>query len=112
LSEFQHKKLAQGRWQKLSFFEQMANTGSEIERTISWQKKKNLKYSRLAFERALELLDLTIEDKKNKKKLRELLRLREVLADYFYFENSYRSSDTLWQNYFFPFNWAARLSLA
>jgi len=46
---FQHQQLAGGRWFKLSFFEQMANIGSEIERTISWKNKENLDYSRQAF---------------------------------------------------------------
>ncbi len=29
---YQHKKLAEGEWQKLSFLEQMANVGSEVLR--------------------------------------------------------------------------------
>jgi hypothetical protein len=98
------------RWQKLTFFEQMANTGSEVERAIGWRQKNNPEYSRLAFERALELLDLTIDDQKNKTRLRELFRLREVLADYFYGSNQFSSSGALWRNYFYPFNWAARLN--
>ena len=77
----QHKQLAAGRWQKFSFLEQMANIGSEAGRAINWKNKGREEYSRLAFERALELLDLTIADPKNKQRLRELLRLREVLAD-------------------------------
>ncbi len=96
------------RWEKLSFFDQMANIGSEVERAIGWKKKQNIEYSQMAFERALSLLDLTIGDLKNKKRLRELFRLREILADYFYGNNSFLSSDSLWHNYFYPFNWAAR----
>ena len=96
------------RWEELSFFEQMANIGSEIERTINW-RGKNLKYSKIAFERALELIDLTINDKKNHKRgrLKELLRAREVLIDYFCFDNIYQSTDKSWQNYFLAFNYAA-----
>lgn len=109
MNEFQHKQLAGGQWQALSFFEQMANVGSEVERAINWRKRENQEYSRLAFERALEFLDLTIDDANNKKRLRELLRLREALADYFYSSNSFSSSDALWQNYFFSFGYAARL---
>lgn len=105
---YQHKQLASGSWSKLSFMEQMANIGSEVERTISWKNKKNRDYSNLAFERSLELLDLTIENSKNKSRLKELLRLREILADYFVFDNEYSSSDQLWRNYFYPFNFAAR----
>lgn len=105
---FQHKNLAAGRWKEMTFFQQMANVGSEVERAIKWKEKNNRDYSRMAFERALELLDLTIEDKKNIKKLKELLRLREALADYFAFKNEYKSTDISWRNYFYAFNWAAR----
>lgn len=107
---YEHKQLAAGRWCKLNFLEQMANIGSEIFRTISW-RNKNKEYSGKAFERALELLDLTIADAKNKSRLKELARLREVLVDYFYFDNQFFSSDQLWQNYFYPFNFAARLKV-
>lgn len=105
----QHQQLASGRWQELSFFEQMANIGSEVERAIKWKNKNNTDYSRQAFERALELLDLSIKDEKNKNKLKEIMRLRETLADYFVFKNSYKSSDQKWHNYFYGFNFAARV---
>ena len=104
-----HKTLADGRWNKLTFYEQMANVGSEVERTIKW-REKNEGYSERAFERALELLDLTIDDRKNLDRLKELTRLREALADHFVFDNSYESSDKSWHKYFFAFNFAARLS--
>ena len=104
---YQHKNLADGKWKELSFLEQMANIGSEVERTIKW-RTKNQDYSQMAFERALELLDLTVASSKNRSRLRELLRLREVLADYFQFDNIYGSSDKNWQNYFYAFNYAAR----
>jgi hypothetical protein len=108
--KYQHKNLAAGRWQSLSFFEQMANVGSEVERTIKWKEKGNAEYSWMALERGLELLDLTIGDAKNKTKLRELTRLREVLSDYFAFDNEYQSQDASLQKYFYAFNFAARNS--
>ena len=77
-----HKDLKK-RWHRLSLFEQMANVGSEVERAISWKEKGNDEYSSLAFERALELLDFTVETVRELHRLRELLRLREVLVDYF-----------------------------
>lgn len=103
-----HQGLSPKKWYSMNLFEQMANIGSEIERTISWRKKGNLEYSKKAFERALELLDLTIFDKKNHFRLKELCRLREILIDYFVFGNEYQSTDQAWHNYFYPFNWAAR----
>ncbi len=106
----QHKELASGRWEKLSFCEQMANVGSEVERTIRWRNKNNLDYSQQAFDRVLELLDLTISSqKKNWNRLKELTRVREILADYFQFDNIYSSTDASWQKYFLNFNYAARL---
>lgn len=105
---YQHKQLAASRWFELLFAEQMTNIGSEIERTILWRNKNNYDYSSMAFERALELLDLTVADSKNKYRLRELLRLREVLVDYFLFDNQFFSSDQLWRNYFYPFNFVVR----
>lgn len=104
----QHPLLASGRWFEFSFPEQMANVGSEVERTISWKNKGNAHYSRLAFVRALELMDLTITDKRNISKLTELTRTREVLVDYFAGTNVYKSSDTLWQKYFYPFSYKVR----
>jgi len=105
---YQHKRLARGGWQKFSLLEQLANIGSEVERAILW-REKNKGYAKLAFERALELLDLTIADPENKLRLKELVRLREVLVDYFVFDNQYSSTDKLWRNYFYPFAYAARL---
>lgn len=104
-----HTHLSSGRWFALSLIEQLANVGTDIERTIQWKKKGNFEYSRNAFERALELLDLTIADPKNKKRLKELLRVREALADHFIFDNKYSSTDELWHTYFFCFNYAAAL---
>lgn len=107
----QHQQLAGGRWQELSFFEQMANIGSEVERTIKWKNKNNREYAEKAFIRALELFDLTAADNKNKKRLKEILRARETFADYFAGKNIYCSTDEQWQKYFYAFNFAARLNI-
>jgi hypothetical protein len=104
----QHRDLAAGRWNRLSFIEQMANVGSEVERSMIWKAKGMPDFSWRAFERALELLDLTIADSKNRPRLRELLRVRETLADYFAFDNVYQSSSESWQRYFRCFFTAAR----
>lgn len=104
----EHKQAQAGRWAKFTISEQMANIGSEVERTILWKNKNNPDYSSKAFERALELLDLTVEDPKNKFCLKEILRLREALVDYFMLDNEFSSSDELWRKYFYPFNFAAR----
>jgi len=105
-----HKELASGRWFKLSLLEQLANIGSDVVRTIKWKNEGDLECSREAFERALELIDLTVADSKNRGRLKEILRAREALVDYFLFDNIYGSSDKLWENYFYHFNYAAALA--
>ncbi len=87
----QHRELAAGRWNHLSFFEQMANVGAEVGRAINWKIKNRPDFSTRAFERAIELLDLTIRDEKNLKHAGELFRVREPLADHFAFDNDYQS---------------------
>lgn len=103
-----HKGLTEKDWFSKNIFEQMANIGSEVERTIKW-REKDKKYSEMAFERCLELVDLTVADIKNRDRLKEILRSREALVDYFIGENIYKSSDSLWQKYFYAFNYAARI---
>ncbi|MFA5158614.1 MAG: hypothetical protein WC451_05530 [Patescibacteria group bacterium] len=103
-----HKTLTEKKWFLLSFAEQMANIGSEVERTIIWRKKDDQEYSRISFERALELIDLTRLDPKNHHCLKELCRTREMLVDWF-FDNQYNSNDSIWQKYFLAFNYLARI---
>jgi hypothetical protein len=105
-----HRELATGRWFGLPLMEQLAHVGSEIERAMRWRSKGNTEYARRAFERALELLDLTIADAKHRSRLRELTRLREVLADYFWFDNRYGSTDESWKRYFHAFTHAAAIA--
>lgn len=105
---YQHKELAAGRWNKLSFCEQMANVGSEVERALNWRAKNNAAYGQNAFERALELVDLTLESVSEFAKLKEVARMREALVDYFAGTNQFGSTDTTWRKYFSHFNYAAR----
>lgn len=105
---YQHKNLAAGSWKKLSFVEQMANIGSDVERAISWQEKDNAAYSRQAFERALELMDLTLEGAKSYARLKEIARAREVMVDYFFGGNLHKSSALSCKKYFSQFAYAAR----
>ena len=107
----QHKDLAGGRWQSLSLMAQLGNAGSEVERALKWKEKGNEEYARLAFERALELIDLTIADPKNRKRLKEITRTRELLVDYFFANNDFHSTSQSWHNYFLAFAVAARMGV-
>lgn len=55
-----HKGLALERRTRFTLLEQLAHVGTDIDRAIRWKEKKDPEQSRLAFERAVELLTLTI----------------------------------------------------
>lgn len=105
---YQHRTLAAGRWQSLSLFEQLGNVGSEISRAIRW-RGKDTALSENAIERAFELLDLTIQDPRWRKRLKELTRVREILADAFLGAGEYGSTLEDLERYFFSFAFAARV---
>lgn len=106
--EFQHKKLAAGRWQQLSLIEQMANIGSEISRALKWRSKDENLYQG-AINRAFELFYLTIQDPRWRGRLKELTRVREMLCDAVSGGKEYQSSLEDLDRYFFHFALAARL---
>ena len=105
---YQHLDLAAGRWSQLPLIEQMANIGSEVERALNWRIKKNVDYAQKAFERALELIDLTLDSNRNYAHLKEIARMREAMVDYFFGVNQFRSSGESWRLYFLPFAYASR----
>ncbi|MFC1698881.1 hypothetical protein ACFL1I_02835 [Candidatus Omnitrophota bacterium] len=105
---YQHKELAKGRWNQLSFVEQMANIGSEVERAVNWRLKGNSAYCQRAAERILELISLTLDSVKGFARRKEVARLREAVVDYFFGANQFKSSEVLWKKYFACFTYAAR----
>ena len=106
--KIQHARLAQGRWREMSFLHQMANIGSEVERFLNWRAKGNHEYSQRARDRALELLDLTLDAHRRKGRLREVARVREALVDFSEGTNAFDLSEDFWRRYFTVFTLAAR----
>lgn len=104
----QHADLAAGRWQELSAVEQFANIGSEVGRALAAQKQGNKARTESALIRAFELFDLTLTNKNLRLPARrEAARARELVADWFYGGNSYRTSPESWNGYFNQFAVAA-----
>lgn len=103
----QHTSLAAGRWQQFTLAQQLGHVGSEVSRTRKAQGDEQRFWS--AATRAFELLDLTIEDPRWQSRLRELLRVREVLADAVLGGSEYKSTLADIDKYFFQF---ARASLS
>jgi hypothetical protein len=110
MSQIHHRELADGRWWQLTLAEQLGHVGSEISRTIRWTARDPEK-ARNALYRALELLDLTLDDPRHRHspaRLREIARAREVVADCFAGANQYGSTGPSLQKYFDAYAAAAR----
>lgn len=104
-----HPALAAGRWAQLSLTEQLANVGSEVGRMLRWRGREP-RLAQGAFDRALELLDLTLADPRWRGRLREVARARELLCDAEAGGGSYGSTLEGLDRYFLAFAMAARQS--
>ena len=77
-----HAGLAGGRWQSMPLLEQMANIGSEVDRTFRAADQGRLERRNQALDRALELFDLTANDDRWRgARRREILRARELFCE-------------------------------
>lgn len=104
-----HENLAQRRWQELTLSEQLGNIGSEVGRAIARQKIGDEKQKNKALDRALDLFDLTLDDKRWHGRMKEIARSREVVCDVFFGDNAYRVPLEKLEKYFFEYATAARL---
>jgi len=97
------------RWRTLSLAQQLGNAGSEVSRALKW-RTRNPAIAQGALERALELIDLTIDDPRHVgsvARLREICRLRETLLDHFLGSNRYGWTEAALMRYFDAFAVAA-----
>jgi hypothetical protein len=99
-----HPGLAGGRWQQLSLAEQLANVGAEVGR----MRHRAAAPRAAAFERALELLDLTLADPRWRGRRKEIARAREVLCDAADGGREYGATLEDLDRYFLDFALAAR----
>src|SRR3989339_307141 len=84
--------MSEEKWHSYSLAQQFGNIGSEIFRAINREKIGDLVGRQNALERALELVDFTLSDKKHINRLKEIVRLRELLAGH-YINNNYYQVD-------------------
>ncbi len=99
------------RWLQFSISEQIGNIGSDIGRAIAWKNKGNLEYSKLAFESASELFNLTLSDPrwlKTPHRLKEIRMAKEIVHDFLLGKNQYNETSEKLMKYFDEFAIAAR----
>jgi hypothetical protein len=102
-----HPELAAGRWQRLSLAEQLANVGAEVGRMRRRHAAAEPAAS-AAFERALELLDLTLADPRWRGRRKEIARAREMLCDAAFGGREYGTTLDALDRYFLAFAVLAR----
>lgn len=105
-----HEEYASEKWFTLSLAEQLGNVGSEAGRALKRHQEGDRERFQSAFDRALELLDLTAADPRwrTTPKLKEILRVREVFCDFFFGGNQCGSTPATLEGYFFHYALAAR----
>ncbi|OGY44775.1 MAG: hypothetical protein A2729_02725 [Candidatus Buchananbacteria bacterium RIFCSPHIGHO2_01_FULL_39_14] len=95
-------------WKELSLTQQLGNIGSEISRANYWEGRGDLAARNNALERALAMTDLAIDDQRHFGHLKEVCRLREVIADLLIQAEVFQVTLGDLLNYLMPFAFLAR----
>jgi hypothetical protein len=99
-----HKNLTYEDWDRQDIFAMMGNIGSEVNRTVKWKSKNKEKMWRAAFERSLELFDISkTSPALTESQRHEIGRAREAWCDYVVGDNIYSSNSIELQKYFDQF---------
>ena len=75
-------------WKNLTKREQLLAIAAEFTRAKVWQDNKDKEKFIMALERALEMIDLSLEDTKWRDSLLALLRLRDEVAGFYAFKRT------------------------
>lgn len=90
------------RWQQMSIGEQISNIGSEVERALRFKDTKPGRCM-TCLNKAIELIDRTQKDPKNRHRIGELSCCREELLDYFVGDNIYNTTEKQLRSYYNAF---------
>lgn len=77
----QHANLSPERWSAFSLDQQILMIGNEMNRAKRLIDLRDIPGLRLAYERVLRLVDLTVEVQRRSTLRRELLRWRDLIAE-------------------------------
>lgn len=97
-----HINLSEGRWQTMTIVDQLANVGSEFERSWNWRSKNKMDLANSAFERMHELMQLTLSDARwQSHRIKELKSLNNALQTEWESQRKYAPEDL--RKYFITF---------
>ena len=91
------------KWFAMPVAEQLANVGGEVGRAIRWKARGDAQKSRNFCDKAIEFLELSVRDPKNKHRVGELINAEEELKDYFFGENMFGTTDEALMKYYDAF---------
>lgn len=91
------------KWFEMSIEEQISNVGGEVNRAINWANKGNTKRACNFCKKAKELLQLSIEDPKNRGRIGELYNCICELEDRFLGDDYYGTTDEMLRKYYDAF---------
>lgn len=102
-------EIDRGRWAQLSIFEQMGNIGAEVGRAVNATRAGKDKRAQGAIDRAVDLLDATVEVlvAQRSPRVKEVLRAREEFLRLFFDGTFEEDADNI-VRYFNLFAIAAR----
>lgn len=91
------------KWFEMPVGTQLANVGGEVNRAIRWKDKGDSQKESNFYKKAMEFLELTMQDPKNKHRLGELTECRYELEDFFYGGNTYENTGESIMKYYDAF---------
>ena len=91
------------KWFEIDVGIQLANVGGEINRAIRWKNRGDDKKMVNFYNKAMEFMELTMQDPKNSHRLGELSEARYELEDFLYGGNTYQNTDESIMKYYDAF---------
>ena len=91
------------RWFAMPVSLQISNIGSEVGRAIKYKNRNDQEKAEHFVAKAIQLLELTKQDPKNKGRVGEFEFAIEELIDYFLGNNVYSTTDEMLRKYYDAF---------
>ncbi len=91
------------RWFAMPVAVQISNVGSEVNRAIKYKSKGETEKAERFMNKAIQLLELSKQDPKNRHRRQEFECAIEELIDYFIGNNIYQTTDEVLLRYYDAF---------
>ena len=91
------------RWNKMSISEQILNIGGEVQRAVDRKERHEMDLAKSYLNKALDWIELTKNDPKNKNRIEEISIVEDELKDYFSankYKNNKNSIMSYWNSFF------------